>query len=57
MKVEYLGRLSAFVWSFDGVELGGLILDFKRACEATGPGRMLSFWFIGFEFARFWFKR
>ena len=57
MKVEYLGRLSAFVWSFERVELGELILDFKRASDATGLGRKLSLRVIGFEFPRFWFKR
>ena len=45
------------MWSFERVELGELILDFKRACDATRLGKKLSLRFIGFEFPRFWYKR
>ncbi len=49
--------LSGINCSFLLVNLGGLVLDFKIACEPAELLKTCSLWPVSLVFIRFWFKR
>ena len=57
IRGEYRGMLSGINCSSVLINLEGLVLDFKIACEPVELLRTCSLWPVSLVFIRFWFKR